>query len=328
MRALVCHRLGGPDDLEVRELPDPQPGPGEIAIAVAAAGVNFADTLMIAGKYQEKPPLPFVPGLEAAGRVVALGAGVENIGSDLRVLALADRGAFAERLIVRASDCILLPDSLDDSTAAGLAITYGTAEMALVERAWLRAGETLLVLGAAGGVGLAAVEVGKALGARVVAVASSREKRALASEHGADVALDSDPETLRERLKNETGGRGVDVVFDPVGGALFDAALRATAWSGRLLTIGFAGGSVPQVPANYLLVKNIAVIGLYWGSYRRHAPKRLAEGFSRLFAWHEEDKIRPAVAHRLPLDKGAEAIKLLTERKALGKVVIEIGARR
>jgi NADPH2:quinone reductase len=325
MRAVICEAWGKPGDLKVGELPDPVPGPGEVLIAIEAAGLNFADTLMIQGKYQEKPSFPFSPGLEGAGSVAAVGEGVTRVSVGDRVLAILDHGGFAELALARESDVFVIPDSMDFPTAAGFPITYGTAHGSLVWRAALQPGETLLVHGAAGGVGLAAVEVGKALGARVIATAGGAEKGRLALKHGAEAAIDYREEDIRERVKALTGGRGVDVVFDPVGGEVFDASLRCTAWSGRLLTIGFAAGQVPQVPANILLVKNLSVIGCYWGSYRKQAPELLEPEFRDLFGWFEEGLLAPHVSHALPLEQVAEAMDLLLTRRSTGKVVVTTG---
>ncbi len=325
MRAVVCRELSGPQSLSVEELPDPQPGPGEVAIAVAAAGVNFADTLMVTGKYQEKPELPFTPGLELAGTVTALGPGVTGVATGDRVIGLVDRGAFAEVALVRADEVYPIPDSMDFDIAAGFPITYGTAHGALVWRADLKQGETLLVHGAAGGVGLAAVEVGKALGAEVIATAGGAEKLEIARAHGADQLIDYRSEDIRERVKALTGGRGADVVFDPVGGEVFMASLRAVAWGGRLLVIGFAAGKVPEIPANLLLVKNLAVLGLYWGAYRQKAPALLRAQFETLTGWYAEGRLAPLVSHRLDLAEAGRALDLLLTRKATGKVVLTTG---
>lgn len=325
MRAIQCRELSGPEGLALAELPEPAPGPGEVRLAVAAAGVNFADSLMLRGRYQERPPLPFTPGLEVAGRVDALGAGVAGLESGQRALAILDRGGFAERAIARAEDVIPLPDGMDDVTAAGFAIAYGTAIGALDWRARLRPGETLLVHGAAGGVGLTAVEVGRAMGATVIATARGADRLEVARSHGADHVLDSESPELAARLKEITGGRGVDVAFDPVGGAVFDASLRAIAWEGRIVLVGFASGTVPQIPANILLVKNAAALGFYWGSYRRRDPARLRASFSTLFRWHAEGRLRPHVSHALPLERAAEAIALLLDRRSTGKVVLTTG---
>ncbi len=323
MRALLCLEHGGPERLSLSEAPTPEPGAGEVLIRVRAAGVNFADTLIIQGKYQEKPHFPFSPGLEVAGEIESLGEGVADLSIGDRVLAVLDYGGFAEFARARASDVHPIPAEMDFATAAGFPIVYGTAHAALCWHARLQAGETLVVHGAAGGVGLASVEVGKALGAEVIATAGGRDKLEVASRHGADQLIDYREEDVRERIKALTDGRGADVILDPVGGDVFEASLRAIAWSGRLLVIGFAGGKVPQIPANILLVKNVAAMGVYWGSYRRKAPERLKQEFTELFGWYREGKLKPFVSNRLALDDYAEAYALLTERKATGKVVLE-----
>ncbi len=325
MRAVVCRDLSGPQSLTLEELPEPQPGPGEVAVAVAAAGVNFADTLMVTGKYQEKPPLPFTPGLELAGTVTALGAGVTGIAPGDRVIGLVDRGGFAEVALVRAEEVFPIPDAMDFDVAAGFPITYGTAHGALVWRAGLQPGETLLVHGAAGGTGLAGVEVGKALGAEVIATAGGPEKLEIARSHGADHLIDYRSEDIRERVKALTGGRGAEVVFDPVGGQVFLDSLRAVAWGGRLLVIGFAAGKVPEIPANILLVKNLAVLGLYWGAYRQRAPELLRTQFEDLTGWYAEGRLKPRISHRLDLAEAGRALDLLLTRKATGKVVLTTG---
>lgn len=322
-RAVLCRAWGEPDGLRLEEVARPTPGAGDVLIAVEAAGVNFADILMVAGQYQEKPAFPFSPGLEAAGTVAALGEGVSGLRVGQRVMVLVDRGAYAEAVVAKAADVFPIPDTMDFVTAAGLPITYGTAHGALTWRADLTAGELLLVHGAAGGVGLAAVEVGKALGATVIATARGADKLAVAKDHGADYLIDTASEDIRARVKAIAGARGgADVVFDPVGGDVFDASLRAVAWGARLLVIGFAAGRVPQIPANILLVKNLSAIGLYWGSYRERAPALLAEEFAQLFAWHEAGQIRPHVSHTLDLAQAADAMTLLKSRKSTGKVVL------
>ena len=331
MKAVICRDWGGPESLSVEEMPLPEPGPDQVLIDVAAAGVNFADTLMIAGKYQEKPPFPFSPGLEIAGTVRALGANVAGLRQGQRVMALTDWGGYAEAALARAGDVYGIPDSLGAerfgwAEAAGFPITYGTAHCALRWHADLQPGEVLLVHGAAGGVGLAAVEVGKAIGATVIATAGGADKLAVARAHGADHLINYRDEDIRERVKEITAGKGADVVFDPVGGDVFDASLRCIAWSGRILVIGFAAGRVPQVPANILLVKNVAVMGVYWGSYRKHAPERLAAEFRELFGWVGAGRLKPHVSHKLDLARAAEAMALLLERRSTGKVVLTTGA--
>lgn len=325
MRGVICKELVGVAGLAVADLPEPVPGPGEVVLEVAAAGVNFADTLIVAGRYQLRPDPPFVPGMEVAGRVVDSGPGADAPPAGTRVMATLPFGGFAERVTVGASDIVAVPDAVDDVSAAGFAIAYGTAHGALTWAARLRPEETLLVHGAAGGVGLAAVECGKALGARVIATARGAEKLAVAREHGADEVIDTGAESVRDRLKELTGGRGVDVVFDPVGGSLFTDSLRRIAWEGRLVIVGFASGDIQQIPANLLLVKNAHALGFYWGSYRDHDPARLRASFEELLAWHAAGKIRPHVSEVLPLERAPEALTRLIERRSRGKVVLQIG---
>ena len=324
MRAVVCRELSGIEGLEVAELPDPTPGPGEVRIAVTTAALNFADSLITRGRYQIKPELPFVPGMECAGRIDALGAGVEDPAPGTRVLANPDYGAFAERVVVPAAQVVALPETIDDATAAALPVAHGTAYGALVWAARLQAGETLVVHGAAGGVGLAAVECGVALGAEVIATARGAERLGIARERGARHLVDTASEDLRGRLREITGARGADVVFDPIGGPVFEASLRAAAWGARLLIIGFAAGEIQQIPANILLVKNVHALGFHWGSYHRHAPALVRSGFEALFEWHAEARIRPHVSATFPLDQAREALTLMLERRSTGKVVLRI----
>jgi NADPH2:quinone reductase len=326
MRAVLCSSWGEPSGLALGDLPMPEPGPGQVRLRVHAAGVNFADTLMIAGKYQDKPTLPFVPGLEAAGVVDAVGADVSGFKPGDRIIALPERGAFAEFALARAADCFAVPDAMPFDIAAGFPVTYGTAHGGLDWRARLKPGEWLLVHGAAGGVGLAVVEVGKAMGATVIATAGGPDKLAIARAHGADHLIDYAHEDIRARVKALTQDRGADVVFDPVGGDAFDASLRCINWDGRIVVVGFASGRVPQVPANILLVKNIAVIGLYWGAYRQREPARLRDSFRQLFAWYAEGRLKPHVSHRLDLAEAGRALDLLRQRKSTGKVVLTTGA--
>jgi NADPH2:quinone reductase len=287
--------------------------------------VNFADTLMIAGQYQVKPPLPFTPGFEAAGIVRRCGPEVTRVKPGDRVLAVADHGAFAERMVAREHHVFVIPDALDFATAAGFAIAYGTSHGALRWRADLGPGEVLLVHGAAGGVGLTAVEVGKAIGATVIATAGGAEKLAVARAHGADHLIDYTAENIRDRVKEVCHGRGADVVFDPVGGSAFEASLRCVNWNARIVIVGFAGGQVPRVPANILLVKNIATLGFYWGSYRQHRPDLLPAQFAELFQWWREGRLQPLVSRRFDLGQAGEALRLLRDRKSTGKVVLTTG---
>ena len=321
MRAAVVREWG---KLETGELPEPLAGPGHVLIAVAAAGVNFADTLMVSGKYQDKPAFPFAPGLEAAGAVAECGPGVTRFKPGDRVMALTDNGAFAERVAAREADVFAIPAGMDFATAAGFPVIYGTAHLALTWHLRVRHGETLVVHGAGGGAGLAAVECGKALGATVIATAGSQEKLDLARAHGADHTIDYSTEDLRVRIKEIAGGEGADAVFDPVGGDAFEASLRSTKWGGRIAVIGFASGRVPQVPANILLVKSISVHGVFWGGYRKRWPDLIAAKFVELMGWYAEGRLLPHISHRVPLAEAARALELLTSRKALGKVVVTV----
>ncbi len=328
MRAVLCEAWGEPEGLRLGEVDVPEPGPGEVRLAVHAAGVNFADILMVAGKYQEKPPFPFTPGLEAAGVVEAVGNGVTRIAPGDRVLALPASGAFAEAALAREDSVFEIPDAMDFVTAAGFAVTYGTAQGALDWRAQLRPGELLLIHGAAGGAGLATVEVGKAMGATVIATARGAEKLKVAEAHGADDLIDTATEDVRARVKEIAAGlgkQGAEVVFDPVGGALFEASLRCVAWGARLIVIGFAAGKVQQIPANSLLVKNVSAIGFYWGSYRARAPELVAAGYEQLFAWYAAGKLDPHVSYQLDISEAGAALNLLKSRKSTGKVVLTTG---
>jgi NADPH2:quinone reductase len=311
MRAILCSDWGEPETLTLGEAPSPEPGPGEVSLRLRAAGVNFADIVMVRGQYQEKPQLPFSPGLEGAGEILALGEGVTGIAVGDRVMAVPGLGAFAEEVVIAASDIFPIPAGMDFATAASFPIAYGTSHLALTERGALKAGETLLVLGAGGGVGLTAVECGKALGATVIAAASTQEKLDLAQAHGADHGINYVDDDLRASVRKLTDGRGVDVVYDPVGGDASKAALRSLAWSGRLLVIGFAAGEVPQIPANYLLVKNIR-------------PETYRASFAALAKWYAEGKLKPHVSQVFPLAQVPEALGVMEGRQATGQLVIDI----
>lgn len=324
MRAVLCKSFGPPENLTLEEVPDLPLGPGQVRIAVRAAALNFADTLIIEGKYQEKPPFPFIPGMECAGTVVEVGEGVTHLAPGQRVMGLAAKGAFTTQTVTDASAVLPIPDNLDFAQAAAFPVAYGTSHLALTDRANLKPGETVLVLGASGGVGLTAVEIAKVMGARVIAAASSAEKLAVAKEAGADELVNYTTEDLKARVK-ELAPKGVNVVFDPVGGDAFDAALRCMAWEGRMVVIGFAAGRIPQVPANLLLVKNIAVLGLFWGAYRFNNPKRLGQSLMELLGMAAKGQLKPHVSHTLPLDRYAEAFRLLSERRSTGKVVLTMG---
>lgn len=322
MRAVVVDRLMEPAELRVAEAPEPALRPGAVAVDVRAAGCNFFDILMCQGRYQVKPQLPFVPGAELAGVVTAVGEGVEGFAVGDRVLASCGLGAFAERAVVGAGAAWRLPDAMSFEEGAALPIVYPTSHAALVLRARLQAGETLLVHAAAGGVGVAAVQIGKALGARVLATAGGAEKLQVARKAGADVAIDYRQEDFVARVMEETGGRGADVIYDSVGGEVFDRSLKCIAWNGRLLVIGFAGGTIPQVRANRILLKNIAVVGLHWGAYASHEPERVPETFAALFDLYDRGKIRPVIFRAYPLEEAAEALVALGSRKTWGKVVL------
>ncbi|HXY96010.1 MAG TPA: NADPH:quinone oxidoreductase family protein [Steroidobacteraceae bacterium] len=322
MKALVCKTWGLPETLVLEDRADPVAGPGQAVVRVHAAGVNFPDALIIQNKYQFTPTLPFVPGSESAGVVESVGEGVKRVKPGDRVIAVTESGAFAEKLVASAEALTLLPEDVAFTTGSAFLLTYGTAYHALVGRAALRQGETLLVLGAAGGVGLAAIEIGKALGARVIAGASSPEKRNVCREHGADEVIDYAAAELKPALGALTAGKGVDVVFDPVGGPVTEAALRNCAWRGRHLVIGFASGEIPRVPANLTLLKGCSLIGVFWGRYIRMEPVAWAADLETLFRWLRAGHLRPHVAERYPLERGAQALAALLARKALGKLII------
>jgi NADPH2:quinone reductase len=322
VRAVIARALGGIEQLALEERAQPgEPGPDEVTIEVAAAGCNFADLVLLAGQYQEQQTPPFVPGLEAAGRIVATGSNLSRDRIGARVLVIA-KGAFAEYMTAPVSRIVAIPDAMDFTIAAGFAIAYGTAYGALAWPGRLQPGERLLVLGAAGGVGLTAVEVGKAMGAEVIACAGDADKLALAKAHGADFLIDYRKEDLRERLNLICKGGGPDVVFDPVGGDTFDKVLRQANWGARLVVVGFAGGSVPQIPANILLVKNVAALGFNFGSWLRNRPDAIRHALAQLFAWWAEGKLKPHISARYDLADAASALALLRDRKATGKIVL------
>jgi NADPH2:quinone reductase len=324
MKALVCSAFGPPETLRVGELPDPVPGEGEILIDVRAAGVNFPDVLIVQGKYQFKPEPPFAPGGEVAGVVRAVGPGVTRFKPGDRVLATMIWGGYAERAVAKERQSLHLPEGFDDATASAFALTYGTSIHALKDRADLKAGETLLVLGAAGGVGLAAVEIGAAMGARVIAAASSDDKLATAREHGAAETINYARDDLRARLKEITDGRGVDVIYDPVGGDMTEAALRSIAWEGRFLVVGFAAGEIPKLPLNLVLLKGCQVVGVFWGAFAEREPKRNEANLAELVAWFREGRIRPRVDAVYPLERAVEALQRLGRREVRGKLVIAV----
>ena len=322
MKALLCKTHGLPDTLVYEDAPDPVPGPGEVVIDMKAAGVNFPDVLIIQNKYQFKPELPFAPGAELAGVVSAVGEGVTNTKVGDRVIASTGWGAFAEKVKAQAKKVIPIPDGVGFDVAAAFILTYGTSYHALVDRGTLKAGETLLVLGPAGGVGRAAIEIGKALGARVIAAASTPEKLAVCREHGADELINYTSEDLRERLKALTGGKGPDVVYDPVGGGFAEPAFRSIAWRGRYLVIGFANGEIPRLPLNLALLKGASIVGVFWGDFVAREPKVFADDVATMFGWIAQGKLRPHISGRYPLAQGARAIEDMMNRKVVGKVII------
>jgi NADPH2:quinone reductase len=325
MRAVLCREFGPFEKLTLAELPAPPIVPGAVRVAVHAVGVNFADLLIVQGKYQEKPALPFSPGFEIAGVVSELGSGVAGLRVGERVFGIMDHGAYADEAVLPAARVFPIPDRMDFATAAGFPVAYGTSHGALDWRARLKPGETLLVLGAAGGVGLTAVEIGKAMGATVIAVAGTPAKLAVARHQGADHLVDYSREDLRGRIKEISGGRGADVIYDPVGGDAFDQCLRSIAWGGRIIVIGFASGRIPQIPANLLLVKNCDAIGFYWGSYRERNPALVRQSFETLLAWFEAGRLKPHISHRIDLADAGRAMAMLADRKATGKVVLTTG---
>ena len=325
MRAVLCRTLGDPSAIRVEEVPSPEVGEGQVRIAVKAAGVNFPDILMIEGKYQVKPGLPFTPGLEVAGEVLECGAGVTHLAPGQRVLGFARAGGgYASEIVLPAAIVAPIPDTMDFVTAAAFPIAYGTAHFALTHRGHLKRGETLLVLGAAGGVGLAAIEVGKLLGARVIAAARGDHKLAIAREHGADDVVDYEREDLRLRLRELTDGHGVDVVFDPVSGDSFTQSMRAIAWEGRILVIGFASGDIASVPANLVLVKNFSVIGVLFGAQSDRFPDDTRRRLSELFEHYRAGKLNPRIWKTFALEDAASALAEMTARRVVGKMVLTI----
>jgi NADPH2:quinone reductase len=322
MKAILCKEYGPPESLVFEEVPDLRAAPGKVVVDVKACGVNFPDTLMIQGKYQFKPEMPFSPGGEAAGIVREVGEGVASVKPGDRVIAFTGHGGFAEQVVADAAGIIPIPDAMDFPTASGFVMTYGTSYHALADRARIAPGETLLVLGAAGGVGLTAVELGTQMGARVIAAASSKEKLEVCKDYGAAEVIDYTTEDLRARIKEITGGNGVDVVYDPVGAQFSEPALRSIAWNGRYLVIGFAAGDIPKIPLNLTLLKGCSIVGVFWGAHVQREPKRNAENLRTLVSWWAEGKIRPLVSQVYPLAHAADALNDMLNRRVKGKVVL------
>ena len=325
MKAIVCDAWGPPSSLQLREMPSPLPGPKQVLVRTRVAAVNFPDALMVAGKYQFKPEFPFSPGGELSGEIIQVGSEVKRLNVGDKVVGIATYGAYAQETLVDASTVIPLPADISDTDlelVGSFVLTYGTSLHALKDRANAQAGETLLVLGAGGGVGLAAVEIGKLLGMRVIAAASSAEKLQAARDRGADDTIDYSTENLRERIKALTEGRGVDVVYDPVGGDFAEPALRSVGWRGRYLVVGFAAGEIPKIAANLLLLKGSSLVGVFWGEFVRREPALNAENMGLLFTWLHERKINPLISRRYPLSQAPQALDALLNRQVIGKVVI------
>jgi NADPH:quinone reductase len=322
MKAILCTHFGGPADLEYGELPDPAPAAGEVVVAVKAAALNFFDTLLIAGKYQFKPPFPFSPAAEFSGVIERVGDGVTTFKAGDRVLGYGGHGAAREKVAISAQRVVKIPDNLDFDRAAGLTVIYGTTLHALKDRAHLKSGETLAVLGASGGTGLAAIELGKLMGARVIACASSDDKLAFCRERGADDVINYATADLKDALRKATGGKGADVIYDPVGGAYAEAALRSIAWQGRFLVIGFAAGEIPKIPLNLALLKGCDIVGVFWGAFIERDPKGHQANMADLVRWAAEGKLSAHVHAVYPLEKTPEALTAIAERKVMGKVIL------
>jgi NADPH:quinone reductase len=322
LKAVVCKAWGPPESLVIEERAPLEAAPGKVVLSVRAANVKFSDTLIIQGKYQTKPELPFIPGSEVSGIVKAVGAGVKDWKVGDRVSAQSPSGGYAEEVSIEAERLLAIPDSIDFAGAAGLASTYGTSYYALTDRGQLRAGETLLVLGASGGVGLAAVEIGKALGAKVIACASSDEKLAVCREHGADETINYVSDDMRARVKSITQGKGVDVIYDPVGGEYSELALRDMAWGGRFLVIGFAAGDIPKIPLNLPLIKGCSIVGVWVGAFAKRNPAQHRANAVEIWKWYAQGKIKPHVWATYPLERAADALNALAERKVAGKVIL------
>lgn len=322
MKALLCKQFGPPESLVLEDIPMPQPGKGEVLIEVKACGVNFPDTLIIQGLYQFKPPFPFSPGSDVAGIVKAVGEGLTHYKPGDEVFAMTGWGGFAEAIIASAKVVFPKPPQMDFVTAASFLMVYGTSYHALKDRGRLKEGETLLVLGAAGGVGLTAVELGKLMGAKVIAAASTDDKLAVCKQYGADMTINYTKENLKERIKELTDGKGADVVYDPVGGAYTEAALRATAWKGRFLVVGFAAGDIPKIPLNLPLLKGCEIVGVFWGAFAQKEMAANTANTMQLIQWFGEGKLKPHIHGTYSLEQVPEALRALMERKVKGKVIV------
>ena len=328
MRAVLCHEYGPPESLKVEDVDDPAAGDGQVVVDVKACAVNFPDVLIIQNLYQFKPPLPFSPGAEVAGVVSSVGPGVEGVSVGDRVFASTGWGGLAEKIAVDAGSLIPIPEGIDFAPASSFLYAYGTSHYALKDRARLEPGDTLVVLGAAGGVGLAAVDLGAVMGATVIAAASSDDKLELCREYGATMTINYATEDLKSRIRDLTGGTGADVVYDPVGGPYSEPALRSTAWEGRFLVVGFAAGEIPAIPLNLALLKGCDIVGVFWGAFVGREPDHHRRNVEELIGWWREGKLRPHVSSTYPLERAAEAIRELADRKAKGKVVVTVGDGR
>jgi NADPH:quinone reductase len=324
MKAVLCKAYGPPESLVIEDIEPLKPGKGQVVISVKACGVNFPDTLIIQGKYQSRPPLPFIPGNEVAGTVKEIGEGVERVKVGDQVMAFTGLGGFAEEVVADAAHLIPMPRGMDFITASAFVLTYGTSHHALKDRAQLKPGETLLVLGASGGVGIAAVELGKVMGAHVIAAASTSEKLEVSKQHGADEVINYGAEDLKDRVKQLTGGQGVDVAFDPVGGNYSEPVLRGMAWNGRFLVIGFAAGDIPRIPLNLPLLKGCSIVGVFWGTFTEREPEHNSENLQELLIWFSEGKLKPHISATYPLESAAQALNDIMNRKVTGKAVLVI----
>lgn len=325
MKAVMCTEYGPPENLQVQEIPSEAMQPGHVRVDVRAAGVNFQDTLIIQGTYQSKPDLPFSPGGEVAGIVSEVAGDVEGIAVGDHVLALIGHGGFREEILASSDKILKYPDQMDFADAAAFLTNFGTSYHALVDRAQLQAGETLLVLGASGGVGLAAVQIGKALGARVIAAAGSEQKLQICKESGADDLINYDEGPYKDKVKELTGGKGADVIYDAVGGDYFDQALRCVNWNGRILVVGFAAGRIPSAPANLLLLKGASLVGVFYGRFKAEEPEASDKNIKTLVDWYAEGKLRPYISRRMRLDQAVEALNLFVNRQAEGKIILTVG---
>jgi NADPH2:quinone reductase len=325
MKAVLCKEYGPPDRLVVEDVPSEPAGPGQVRIRVRAAGVNFPDVLIVKGEYQFKPTPPFSPGAEVAGEVLEVGADVKGFAPGDRVIAMTGWNGFREEVVVGPERCLKMPAGMDFDTGAALSMTYGTSYHALVQRGRLKAGETLLVLGATGGVGTAAVEIGLRLGAKVILAGGSDEKLSrVAQAYGVDSIVNYRTGSLKDQVKNLTGGAGADVIYDAVGGDLFEQSLRSINWDGRLLVVGFAGGTIPSAKANLILLKGCSVVGVFWGAFTAREPETNVKNFEQLFEWYRDGKLRPLISHRFPLERAADALAAIVNREVVGKAILTV----